>query len=475
MKHPKDSYDANKRNDLINKVLPYYTAFLKCKNIGLVYVYVDTGVRLTLQHYGSNNKKRASLNYSIEELEFEQNTRNCLKLAVRQAKVALSNDPTFDPLKAPKFQFIGLPHLTGLIHSLYESNRQLLNDLAGPNGNFTYDSPKFIEAVIRIKHGDHRPILRFDSDVETNEDDINIILDWIKRTPNGAYAFFSGGYGIKGNLIDPVNDYAIRLHWLVDIDVYNTGQNNNDQRMKADSLTKEGEKFLRDIGEIGATQVPTLATRRTQQVISGAGLYMTQRTILKLPPFMSFLNLTLWVDDHLKRRLHEALGDLTSADPEHLQNVLFKQDRHPHGIKPMTNRKTIKEIEDYFDRILRGCIFHALIMKPDGTKGPLSSEIENVIPPRKPRINEKSIEKRLRIEAMKTMSSVFSIWKKEDYYNSLRFNKWANKAIRKQNIIVDSLIRDAIAYIRLVSRWSLFQGAITNLQDYQAYWLYRGI
>ena len=231
--------------------------------------------------------------------------------------------------------------------------------------------------------------------------------------------------------------------------------------------------FLQDIGKIGATQEPAIGTRMSQQVISGAGLFMTPPTIRKLPPFMSFFNSTLWVDDHLKRRLHEAIGDLTPDDPEHLPNVFFKQDRHPNGIIPITGRKSIKAIEDYFDRLFRGCIFHFLFMKPGGTIGVLGSEIKKVLPPRKPNIKEKRIEERIRIEAMKTANSVLSIWKGADYYGNILLKNWAAKMARKQNKLVDSLVRDAILYIRLVPRWNLFKGAIDDLQDYQAYWLYR--
>ena len=87
--------------------------------------------------------------------------------------------------------------------------------------------------------------------------------------------------------------------------------------------------FLRDIAECGATQVDNgpevskkmqefvakhrkgqLANRVSPQVISGAGLYMSHQAIHKLPPFMNLRNFVSWIDDHLKRRLHEAVGHL---------------------------------------------------------------------------------------------------------------------------------------------------------------------
>ncbi len=80
---------------------------------------------------------------------------------------------------------------------------------------------------------------------------------------------------------------------------------------------------------------------------------MTKNAIEVLPPFMSFQNLTIWVDDHLKRRLHEALGQMSKKNLEHINDALFHQDRHPEGIKKIANQDIDgkKMLNDYFDRL----------------------------------------------------------------------------------------------------------------------------
>lgn len=428
------SYTASMARKLTDRIKPYIKAYLLCKNIGLVYVYVDTGVRLTLEHL---SEATDTLKFSIAELEFEQNTRNCLKLAVDKAISDLYRDPncSFDLSSAPKFQFIGLPHLYTLIHSLYRIDRTLLEELAGRDQRFTYDSPKFVEAVIRLARGSDPihapyPIFRIDEDVEINETAIGLLLDEAREAmQNMALAFFSGGYGRYNEPLDPVNDYAIRLHWLVDRNTH--------------TLTNQARCFLRDLGECGATQVATdsplsnamadfiqkrrkgkSANRVSQQVISGAGLFMSRKAIRTLPPFMNFRTLVTWIDDHLKRRLHEVLGHINppNDDIEHVDNALFIQNRHKGGI-------TDEDIEwarnVYFERLLSGCILHTLITTPEGEKGVLAVEVETVIQSERMTLDEEDLRKRLTETAIDTATSVLHIWKRADY-GSAMLSQWAD-------------------------------------------------
>jgi hypothetical protein len=77
----KQQLGAEQENLIITSVLPYYKAYLKCENIGLVYVYVDAGVRQILDHLFKGSKK---INLDINEIAFEQTVRNILKMAVEQ-------------------------------------------------------------------------------------------------------------------------------------------------------------------------------------------------------------------------------------------------------------------------------------------------------------------------------------------------------------------------------------------------------
>lgn len=500
MKSLGETYNPDSRDELIQRVLPYYKAYLQCKNIRLIYVYVDTGLQLAFQHFGEQGSK---LSFSIEEVEFEQNTRNCLKLAVDKAVFELMNDKSanFNPMEAPQFQFVGLPHLSSLIRTLYRNNQELFKSLAGAGGKFTYDSPKFVDAVIRLSIRDEYPVLRFDADVKVNEQGINEILEAISRIPRGQYSFFSGGYGTYGPWLDPVNDFAVRLHWLVDKKIYNDGLLKNDPVLKMKSLSDLNKKFLRDLGEVGATQIPSnqqltitpspemvdyiirersgsSINRMQQQVISGAGLYMNYQTIFRLPPFMNFTYLTLWVDDHLKRQLHEALNDLSARDLEHIDTALFVQDRHPEGLKePKTHEEIFaskKNDQIYFERLLRGCILSTLIRKPDRTIGVLGSVINTTIETGNEYIFSTQMKQDWITEAGKAAEAILDVWKNADYGN-LTLTNWAQSAFPTIPSIVESLVEDAIEYVRVVHLWPQFEVAITGLHDYQAYWLKRDL
>ena len=489
--------------NLINRVLPYFKAYLQCENIGLVYVYVDTGVRLTLKHL---KEEAETIQFTIAELEFEQNTRNCLKLAVDKAirELAKNSGAAFNPSLASRFQFIGLPHLLTLIHSLYRIDRDLIQDLAGRGGRFTYDSPKFVEAIIRLVRGAHQPhalfpVLRIDEDVKVNEAAIGLLLDEAREAMQSNQTncwFFSGGYGTLGGPPEPVNDYAVRLAWLVD-------------RENPDTLSSQAGCFLRDLGEFGATQVSTgaplsgfltdwlekerkghTANRASQQVISGAGLFMSRWAIDTLPPFMNFPTLITWIDDHLKRRLHEVLGHLSHPpdDKEHINDALFKQDRHPDGIKD----KDIDWARDvYFERLLSGCIMHALITTPDGQKGELAVEVAAVLDRHLLTFDKDPLRRRLTDVALKTAIAVLDVWRHADYGNAV-LSHWAESKyqgiagdppidsgpaikIDQAKQLIGDIVEDAISYVHLVTRWRQYKDAIGHLGPVHAYWLFRNV
>lgn len=463
-------------NTLIGRVLPAFKSYLSCKNIGLVYVYVDTGIQLTLQHLRSSS---GELVYPIEELVFEQTTRNCLKVALDRAISILEADSksSFDKSKAPKFQFVGLPHLYTLIHSLYRIDPALLDALAGDGINFSYDSPKFVEAVIRIRRGNTYPIFRFDEDVEVDEQAIGSLLNNCRNLDTIGYRLFSGKYKTSPENIDYLNDFAVRLHWLVDRDTH--------------ELSNSGKWFLRDLGEIGATQVPTnandmsnlmsdfvenerdnvSANRSSQQLVSGAGLFMSNQAINQLPPFMNFNHLTLWVDDHLKRRLHEVLGHIAPGGPEQIEDACFTQDRHPGGILD-------KEIEwardEYFQRLFDGCILHALITTHNGERGELAEVINNLITINARVPEESFLKKTFKDSAKPTAKAILNIWKSETYGNSL-LKGWAEKAARNIDKLINPIIEDAASYVHLVSRWQTYLAAMQRLTKNHAYWLFRPV
>jgi hypothetical protein len=476
--------EAGGRRDLINKVAPIFREYLRCRNVGLVYVYVDVGTKLLIQRL-SESVEGKGVSFSLKELGLEERTRNCLKVAVDEATQNLLDDHSveFHPAQAPRFQFVGLSHLLSLFNALYRIDPQLIRDLAGKDQVFTYDSPKFVEAVIRLRrsphpiHGRH-PIFRFDADVLVNERSIGELLAAVTQSWNMASLFnlFSGGYGRHDAPPDPLNDYAVRLYWLVE---RTTGE-----------LSERGLHFLRDLGEIGATQVPgsvqmsaamseyvrrkrggRSCNRKSQQVISGAGLFISMDASRSLPPFMNSRLMTTWIDDHLKRLLHEAVGHLDEESPEHLPAALFGQNRHPYGI----NEEYVKGATNYFPRLLRGCLLHALIMEADGkTSGPLSREVGKVIANPECGVDEAKLDEEMFRVASERAREVLSIWKEADYGDT-PLRAWAAESEPQADEYARSIVADALAYLHLVKRWPVYVQAIEQLTPDRAYWLFRRV
>jgi hypothetical protein len=289
-----------------------------------------------------------------------------------------------------------------------------------------------------------------------------------------------------------VNDHAVRCHWLADIE---TSINQPPYH-----LIPNGEHFLRDIGEFGATSMPNFqnvpmstamqeyvkrhggySTNRTaEQVISGAGLYMSLSAILRLPPFMNFENNVIWVDDHLKRRLHEVLGDLATTDLEHVEESLFHQDRYPKPkcIQP-NDIKWAKST--YFYRLISGCIMHALIVTRTGDRGELGKFVANFILTRQP--TDEAGFKKLSVDFTKVAKStaldLLGIWATADYGNDI-LKEWAEKNQEEFDHgtgdmakWIGSTIQDAIHYCKLVENWQAYVVAIQGLVPHDAYWLFR--
>ena len=468
------------------RVIPSFKAYLKCHNIGIVYAYIDIGLQLTLEQLSkmATSDKKNELIFSIDDLGIELRTINCLKAAVDDAIQELIDDPeeSFDRGYAPRFQFIGLSNLLNLYSALYTVDPDLVSDLGGADNQLTYDSPKFVEAVIRIARGSNfqYPILRFDDDVEVNEEAIEVLLKAVAKYANThgqLYNFFSGGYGIKGHDMVPLNDFAVRIHWLID--------------RETEELPNKGFEFLRDLGEIGATQVSLgkpmssnmqefirsnrdgkSSNRKLQQVISGAGLYMSLSAVKALPPFMNFQELTTWVDDHLKRCLHENVGHLNAeVNIEHLPDALFRQERHPEGVSD-ENIDWAKT--DYFERLLRGCIVHALVVNYDGTPGLLAVEIKSIINEQLQIEDFTPLKASFEETANKSAEHVVSIWLNTDY-GSLALTEWCQDIENDIPKICETTVNDILAYLRLVVRWPKYVRTIEKLTRIDAYWLFRRV
>ena len=485
--------DANKLADFIKENSEYFKTYLTCQNIGLVYVYVSRGLEKVVK---TLRVKGSSFEVNARDIDTEQRIISALRLAIHEAAGQI---PGYDECKSPQIIFIGLPQLVHLLNTLIRIDKTLVRNLAGRK-KFTYDSPKFVDAVIRLKRGNDFPVVRVDADVCVNEDAMDqIIAQWeLLNQPQYPHNyFFSGNYAgppvvpsDSMNIHDPVNMHAIRQHWLVDPKAWT-----NPVGYK---LVKGAEQFARDIGELGATQVvgssinPSRACKklikkrgglsmnreRSAQAISGAGLVMSVGAIRRLPPFMNAQSMIVWIDDHLKRQLHEAIQDIPANAVERLNNAYLIQNRSPKGIAP----KDIEWAKDnYFERLLSGCLMHAMIKNVDGTAGPLANIVKDIIEFEVTKTNftkgtKREHRKVLRDTAKKRFEEVLGVWRNADYGETTLKN-WADKLtgpllLKEKNRICFSVVNVAMDYIKLLFDWPQYLNAIDRLGPKDAFWLF---
>jgi hypothetical protein len=450
---------------------------MKCDNIGIVFAYASFGIEQFVKAVSSRRKLLVALPYDVIDKE----GRLCNAFFLARDKALRNLSPTQRPTKRPEFIFVGVRELASLLNSLWRRNPELVRNLAGA-GNFTYDSPKFVEAVIRLVRGTHEeamhPVIRIDADVEVNRDAIQKIIDeneQCRKAVEHSFWWFSGSY--SGNFPgDPANDHAVRQHWLID-----PATRGNPLNFK---LVPQAETFLRDLGELGATQVGSAmpcsaagqdlirkrggsVNRKVAQVISGAGLVASTQAIRRLPPFMNAEEMIVWIDDHLKRQLHEAIGDISESDTERIDTARFKQDRYPNGIK----QREITEFSPvYFSRLIGGCLIHAMIKNLDRRPGPLAEAAKSVIENRP--VDQQILYDQLLETAEERLADVLDVWSKADYGDEslIRWTSsltpWDKRKLCKRAAKVGS------SYIRLLRVWGEYVNTIQSLDPLDAYWLF---
>ncbi len=386
LKYRKDGEEFTAlRPEFTSRYKEIFSAYRACSTIVRVYAYIDWAFREAVLRI----REDLSFNISTEVRAEEAEMINMLETAIRLAGC-----------RPGMVKIIGYQHLEFLLHGLFKLDPDLIKFLCGPTGKFTYDSPKFVEAIIRLAWGDspllaRHAILRIDEDALPNDNAIAVLVDrYGEEITRRRFFFFSGSYGDSGaevEEIDYLNDFAVRTQWLAPIGATTA-------RYRQSGSMQEGltRRFLADLDALGPKQLhhshrdysrvlreicekdirQKRLERPGRQVISGAGLIMSSRSVRFLPPFMNFEHLTTWVDDHLKRRLHEALNDLGRNDVECIDTAKFKQVRHPKGLTSDDMRWAVRE---YFDRLIRGCVFRRIITNNDGTPTGYSKLVAEIV------------------------------------------------------------------------------------------------
>jgi len=502
LRYDEHNYETNKAQ-FIEEYTQSFMNYLGCNKdtplIRDVYVYIDQGMKELMTSFD----REVKFTLDLDVLRKEQILKDILIISERNARqeTGMGRD------RLPQFHFVGLNELVGLLTSLWEVDSKLIESICSKTRSFTYDSPKFVEAVIRLARGDipslsQDPIIRVDDDAEVNSEAIRKLFSAFKTITNeNPFYFFSGKYGRRDGVYDPINDYAVRTHWF-----FPEGTKPGDENFSNSSYREcieAAETFLSDLTVLGARQPIhegqehryslklqsfvangsiTTKPRRNPQVISGAGLTMSRRSVALLPPFMNFSNLITWVDDHLKRELHERLGDISETDTQCVTDALFQQERHT----PCLTNKEIRDTDNgvYFKRLLQGCIFSSIIMDDTETKT-YCDYIRDIITYR---MQQSEFTETMRNELKNYIASIGTLrytlvlecWTSIEFrsfssyiWADIELNNYKNnKSIQPIPSIVTNVIDDAIDYIDLLFNWHKFTRAVERTKFIGNAWLY---
>lgn len=454
----------------------------------IVYVFIDSGTYETIKQERDGLK----IEVLLEKIEKEKEIISKLKEIIDRCRSVIlkgipnSRSQNYIAKTYPHFIFIGLKEMAALLDELKNIDPEMINFLGGKgNLKFTYDAPKFIETVIRISRSNiqqqifHEVIMRIDQDVTVFYKSIEKLLSKHRTMiAKNAFSYYSGDYGLyddNGNPKDdhPVNNYAVRVPYLI---------------LPPNVVLPELEKFLQDLTELGAiqklpTHIPTnystnlqnliahnrhtsVPKRNETQVISGACLIVSALVLRYIPPFMSFNTNVTWIDDHLKRRLLEALGFVLSTDLECLMNAKFVKNRHTKPIN-ITNANIQWAKDNYFQILLAGCMFHDLVSDSTGT---YVQNIEKLIKNKGRSFTASpTLETEIKTVLENKYEKVLVCWRSSEFNlappNDVLY-QWANSKFRDpsfKNELVKELTKDAVNYLELISKWDTFVSAIDRL------------
>lgn len=411
-------------------------SYQACPSIGLVYVFIADGYQAIL---AGKEPWRA--------LDRERRLRRMFARHIGAAG-------------ATKFQIVGTRELTPTLAALARlAGPQLARLLLGGGRRMYYDSPKFVEAVIRLARGFRpEPIFRFDADVMVNEQAVQNLRGFHRRLQERGLYFFSGGYACYPPTMNQkrlLNDYAVRVHHLSD-------------RCRGRYVVNEpvAERFLDELQQVGADQ--------RCQVISGAGLCMSFQAIFALPPFANVGGQIVWIDDHLKRRLHEQVGQLDHNRNCRCSKANFLQHRYPAGVASGDVKWARNQ---YLPRLARGSVMDALIWdRRADAPGPLADLVDSYLknPLRGPP-SRNMLQQRLTAPAQARLDELIALWRQPHYRRYGPFGFAGRLASGANDRLVRQAIDAADQYFKLLDMWPRLAGAVLLLdrEDPGNRWLFR--
>jgi hypothetical protein len=444
----------------------------KCRNIKLIYIFIIDGYEALLKG-----------EIPFEALMMEKRMRKVLEDVAKELGVK------------KKLQIIGIEELLPTLAHLQGiavSHRKKLNFLLLGGGKTPYyDSPKMVEAFIRLARGTHintdEVILRIDQDVAVNPKSIDKLIEFHDKYPyrkrKDQYHFLSGNYRFNESIHKPedlLNDYAIRTHHFLKI------KDEKQKKIYTKILFRGHPRY--DIAKNWLDSIADIGADPYNQVISGAGLSMSLKAISELPPFANAGSPILWIDDHIKRRLHEALGhlppppamDVKSVDKSYrcCHQANFKQDRHPYGVA----QKDINWAKHYLPRLVRGIVIDNLIWDHDRHKAGVYIDYVNRVLHKKFKLTEDTSEKLKGVLKGALGRSIFEIldkieelWSAKCYKEYPVYNYAKNILPDEKSQLYDQVIEALHSYLMLLSIWEPFVRLWRHVRrtDPEYKWLFR--
>ena len=338
-----------------------------------------------------------------------------------------------------KFQVIGLEELKPLLEpldKLAENSRIPLKQLVlGGGSELYYDCPKVVEAIIRVARRHKRePIFRFDVDVAVEEQGVQKLIDQYEDLVDDKhYFFFSGTYFYHNFTQDPerflLNDYSARLHFLsigrndgaslkdyldrakINLDTIRSKRLDNvEEYMNSVEIDPRAIPFKLDptLSQYFIDKLPSIGANVFAQPISGAGLCISQMAIVQLPPFANVARNIMWIDDSIKRTLHEGIGDLNHNDICSVTDAKFAQNRYRDGV---TLSDVLWAYNTYLPRLVYGCLMHGLMYDEsvNPPAGPYANSfVEYMRARRKPTVEDRIKWTKVAIERINVMKEMWS-------------------------------------------------------------------
>ena len=229
-----------------------------------------------------------------------------------------------------------------------------------------------------------------------------------------------------------LNDYAVKTHFL-------SSEESGSDHFRLDTVL--ARNFIEDIRYVGADA--------QNQPISGAGLCISPMAIVQLPPFANVARNIVWIDDSIKRALHEGIGDIPVYDDRVVPDANFCQDRY--GGTMITKQNFNWGYRNYLPRLLYGCLIYSVLedftQVTPATEGPYSKFfVEYMLSKTKP---EESDREQWRKAIETRLINIRSLWLSASYSPSShpaasKLQEFVNKLEMSPQCqqVIDEIVRD---------------------------------